>query len=288
MTTPTPASALVSVYSDLLRRPVEIPQVAATVLGTALPARDLSRPCAVLLSPHPDDECLTGGLPLRLAREQGWQIINIAMTLGSDEAQRPRRAREASMSCAFLGFDAVLPVEDGFSNLSLAARDEDPASWNTKVLRLAEMLAVLQPQAVFLPHEGDWNATHIGVNALALDALAALPQDFACSVCTTEYWHPHATPNVMVGLDADIVAALLSALACHAGEVARNSYDRRLTGYLSDNVRRGSELLGGKGAAAMAADFAMLYRLGQWRGGKLAYSALMRVVGADAELDLFN
>lgn len=288
METPTPASALVSAYSDLLRRPVETPSVAAAVLGVEIPARDPARPCALLLSPHPDDECLIGGLPLRLAREQGWQVFNLAVTLGSHEAERPRRARELTAACASLGFSAFLPVADGFSRISAAARAEDPAAWGEKVARVAEILRLLQPQAVFMPHEEDWNATHVGVHHLGMDALAAMPKDVACTVFTTEYWHPHATPNVMAGLSERTVSDLLAALACHAGEVARNPYDRRLTAYLSDTVRRGSERLCGKGAAAVAVDFAMLYRVGQWRGGKLSYSALARIIAADETISLFD
>ena len=33
-------------------------------------------PVALILSPHPDDECIIGGLPLRLMKEGGIRIIN--------------------------------------------------------------------------------------------------------------------------------------------------------------------------------------------------------------------
>src|SRR5208283_2374685 len=46
-------------------------------------------PCALLFSPHPDDETITGGLALRLLREAQWRIINVAVTLGT---KRERRA----------------------------------------------------------------------------------------------------------------------------------------------------------------------------------------------------
>ena len=41
-------------------------------------------PVALILSPHPDDECVIGGLALRLMRESGVRIVNVAMTLGSN------------------------------------------------------------------------------------------------------------------------------------------------------------------------------------------------------------
>jgi hypothetical protein len=39
---------------------------------------------------------------------------------------------------------------------------------------------------------------------------------------------------------------------------------------MQDNVRRGSELVGGQGGAAPAYGFATLYRLRAWRDGQVA------------------
>ena len=48
----------------------------------------------LLFSPHPDDECLTGALPLRFRRESGRLVVNVAVTLGSrPERQAARRPR---------------------------------------------------------------------------------------------------------------------------------------------------------------------------------------------------
>ena len=44
---------------------------------------------ALILSPHPDDECIIGGLPLRLMKEGGIRIINVAIT----RAVTPRGSR---------------------------------------------------------------------------------------------------------------------------------------------------------------------------------------------------
>jgi hypothetical protein len=85
----------------------------------------------------------------------------------------------------------------------------------------------------------------------------------------------------MIGVGENDVATILSGLVCHVGEVARNPYDRRFPAFLIDNVRRGSERLNGIGAAAVAIDFAEIYKLGVWRNGKFMPSALNRIVGAD-------
>ena len=48
-------------------------------------------PVALILSPHPDDECVIGGLALRLMRESGVRIVNVAVTLGSNRERQAER-----------------------------------------------------------------------------------------------------------------------------------------------------------------------------------------------------
>ena len=53
-------------------------------------------PIALIMSPHPDDECIMGGLPLRLMREAGFRIVNVAVTLGSNMDRRKERLCESN------------------------------------------------------------------------------------------------------------------------------------------------------------------------------------------------
>ena len=78
-----------------------------------------------------------------------------------------------------------------------------------------------------------------------------------------------AEPNLLVEIGAKDLADLIAALSLHAGEVKRNSYHARLPAWMLDNVRRGAELVGGRGAKAPDFTFATIYRLRKWRGGKL-------------------
>jgi hypothetical protein len=73
----------------------------------------------------------------------------------------------------------------------------------------------------------------------------------------------------MVESSVDDVADLLAALSFHVGEVRRNPYHLRMPSWLQDNVRRGAELVGGQGGAAPEFMFATLYRLRQWRNGRV-------------------
>jgi hypothetical protein len=76
-----------------------------------------------------------------------------------------------------------------------------------------------------------------------------------------------ADPNLMVEVKHEDVADLITALTFHVGEVQRNPYHLSLPAWMMDNVRRGSELVGGQGGAAPDYPFATLYRLRRWAQG---------------------
>jgi len=120
-----------------------------------------------------------------------------------------------------------------------------------------------------MPHSDDWNGSHIGTNLLVTDALGRMGGDFTCLVLETEYWRAMLSPNLMIESNEEEVADLVAATACHAGEVARNPYHLGLPAWMQDNVRRGSEILGGQGGQAADFGFATLYRLRRWKNGGL-------------------
>ena len=62
---------------------------------------------------------------------------------------------------------------------------------------------------------------------------------------------------------------MMTALSYHVGEVRRNPYHVLVPAWMQDNVRRGSELVGGQGGAAPDFAFCTLYRLRKWSDGRL-------------------
>src|SRR6266568_3570177 len=107
----------------------------------------------IICSPHPDDEALIGGLPLRLRVEAGARVTNVAITLGSKLDQRPRRLRELESSCRVLGFDLEVPEHpSGLDNVNLKNRDSRPEEWRAKVQSLAALFDRFCPDVVFAPH----------------------------------------------------------------------------------------------------------------------------------------
>ncbi|MGA2786282.1 MAG: PIG-L family deacetylase [Verrucomicrobiota bacterium] len=261
-----PCQKFVSEYARLFQSGKNLP---AGNPQTNPPRRKLpaDAPKALIFSPHPDDECIVGGLALRLLREAKWNVINVAVTLGGNVERRTGRLAELRGACDFLGFGLAVA---GWEDVNPDAHRENRPAWRAAVEIVAEILTEQQPRAIFVPHESDRHPTHVGTHLLVLNALAALPVDFACHIIETEFWGQMNDPNLLVESGVEDVGDLVAALACHAGEVRRNPYHARLPARMIDNVRRGAEQVGELGGSAPDFTFATIYRLRQWTRGRLA------------------
>jgi len=221
----------------------------------------------ILCSPHPDDESLTGALPLRLRREAGARVLNLAMSLGSLKQRRAERWSELVAACSALDFDC-LPLRHP-PDFELKA-GEVGSGWQTVVDWLADFFAQQRPQVVLLPHAGDAHPAHSATHRLVTAALARCTATSPLTVKAVEsgYWSAVPEPNILVGLSPDDVARLLAALTCHRGEIRRNPYHLTWPARLMDAVRRGSELVGVAGGGRPDVLFAELYRLTVWSHGQ--------------------
>ncbi|HAL91690.1 MAG TPA: PIG-L family deacetylase [Verrucomicrobia bacterium] len=202
----------------------------------------------LILAPHPDDESIIGLLPLRLREECGFSVWVVPATLGSHPDRHKARKLELRKACQTLGFRLRL------------LKTGDPSS------ELRVCFEAIRPAMVLLPHAKDGHPTHRRTHQLGVAAMDASRRAF--HVVETEYWHPLERPNLMVAASGAQLKTLRRALACHKGEIERNDYAARLPAWMSDNVRRGAELVGGRGAAAPAIAHATLYRARQRAGGK--------------------
>jgi LmbE family N-acetylglucosaminyl deacetylase len=256
-----PYRKFVSDFSRLLAEGKSLP-----LGGFPPPAKPVIKagtPPMLIFSPHPDDECVNGGLALRLMREAGARIVNVPVTLGSNVARRAARQAEVKSACDWIGFE----LEDaGLEKISPATRTNEPEVWIVAVKAIVALLTKHKPRAIFFPHGLDWNTTHVGTHHLVMDALKSLPREFTTILIETEFWGQMPSPNLMVELSAEDVADLVAALSFHVGEVQRNPYHLRLPALLQDNVRRGAELVGGQGSVAPDFNFAALYRIRKWEG----------------------
>lgn len=241
------------------------------------PPLNENAPVALIMSPHPDDECIIGGFPLRLMQEAGVRVVNVAVTLGSNMARKEERLEELCKACEWIGFELQETKPGGLDKINLQTRKENPIDWTKSVQTIAEIIKKWNPQAIFFPHANDWNVTHVGVHQLTLDALTLIPS-IKTMLIETEYWGQMQDPNLMVEISTLQLSQLLSALSHHRGELIRNPFHLRLPGWMQDNVRLGAELVGGQGGHSPDFSFATLYRVSQanqnkilpaWSGGKM-------------------
>jgi LmbE family N-acetylglucosaminyl deacetylase len=257
-------------YRDFVIRFARLYHVGKSLpVGRVFPRKtkqtDPGAPVALIFSPHPDDECLVGGLALRLKREAGFRVINVAVTMGGKMARRQARWRELSNACDLLGFELeTIAAPEGLGKINLQVRADEPRRWTAAVNATANLLLRHQPRVIFFPHQHDWHNTHVGTHWLVMDALATLTRNFRCALVETEFWGQLASPNLLVESSVTDVADLVAALSLHTGEIRRNPYHLRLPAWLMDNVRRGAELVGGAGGAVPDFIFATLYRLRRW------------------------
>lgn len=203
----------------------------------------------MILSPHPDDECIVGSLALRLQKENNAHVVNVAVTLGSDEKRQKARLKELENACELL--DIELAVLSG--------------DWTKKRKELKSLIQKYQPQIILAPHTKDRHPTHIKTGQLLLKAVDTKTN---CLVAWTEFWGQLEKPNVLMEVPEELLSLQMEALSCHVGEVERNPYHLRLPGWMMDNVRRGSEVIKGKGTAAPNIPFGVLYQLQTVKKGK--------------------
>jgi len=222
------------------------------------PTPKAGAPVALLLSPHPDDEVITGALALRLQHEAGARVINVAVTLGSNTARREKRREELTNACAVLGWELEVL---GWTGVTPETAKRDPAVWQGLVNSLVHILQRWQPRWIFYPHAEDWHPTHRGVNKLVEAACSKADLKDTPYRVQTEYWQPHASPNLLVECAPDSLALLVAALCCHQGEVTRNPYHLSLPAWMADNVRRGAERVAGPGSETPKFKFGTLYHV---------------------------
>lgn len=262
----TPYHQLVADYARLLQSGRSLP------LGSFAPAPrpqiPPGAPNALFFAPHPDDECISGGIAVRLMREARLNVLNVAVTLGSNKQRQTGRLEELKNACQYLGFGLVTTGPNGLERINPKTREQDPAHWSTCVGGIRRILEEHRPKVVVCPHAGDWNGTHIGTHFLVTDALKQMPAGFECYLVETEFWGAMSDPNLMVEVSAEDLADMIAATSFHVGEVKRNPYHLSLPAWMIDNVRRGSEVVGGQGGAAPEFTFAALYRLRRWSQGQ--------------------
>jgi LmbE family N-acetylglucosaminyl deacetylase len=221
----------------------------------------------MLLSPHPDDECITSSLALRLAHENGAHLINVAVTLGSKKSRQKSRLSELNNACEVLEMELI----------------ELSESWSQKEKELKSLIQKYQPSLILVPHDKDLHPTHIKTAELLKKVIKKFKNN-PILVAWTEYWGQMKNPNLMVEVPLEILELQMRALEKHKGEIERNPYHLRLPGWMMDNVRRGSEIIFGSNPVAPSFAFATLYRLQLYKNGKPSTPKIEKLISSESDI----
>lgn len=216
-------------------------------------------PRVLVFAPHPDDECMNS-LAVRFMTECGFEIVDVAVTLGSNVERRKGRLAELKDACDFMGWKIA---KLAFDRINPKARD-DKKYWAECVEKTKALVEKMKPAVIIAPHVEDWNKTHIGTSMLVSDALAKASWNGVR--IEGELWQAMSTPNLLIEVSDGHLAAQIGALSCHTKEVERNPYHLNLPAYYTDNVRRGAEIVGGQGGDAPTFQFGQIYRVLEKRG----------------------
>jgi LmbE family N-acetylglucosaminyl deacetylase len=230
--------------------PILSPLTSLFSSGNTLPKDDV--PITVMiLSPHPDDECIVGSLALRLMFENNAHVVNVAVTLGSKVERQKARMKELEEACDLLEMELVTLSE----------------KWTLKEKELRSLIQKYQPHIILAPHLKDHHPTHIKTGQLLKKCVSSLKK-IDTLIVWTEFWGQNSKANVLIEVPSDILELQMNALMKHKGEVERNPYHLRLPAWMMDNVRRGSEMVSGTGTEASKMAFGVLYQWQLIRNGK--------------------
>src|SRR3954453_2413036 len=194
------------------------------------------------LSPHPDDEVVGAGATLLALRDTGHSVINVAVTLGSDERERPRRLREVQTACARAGFGFV--AHDPERDLAAAVR---------------ALTAERGADLVVAPSPHDGHPRHEAVGRAARDAIeAGRGADPPPRLWLWGLGAALPRPTLYHGFDEVLMRQATYVLEAHAGELERNDYRALVRARATANRVLGAERVFGWGAPGRDQSFAEL------------------------------
>src|SRR5213595_1080988 len=93
------------------------------------PGLTANAPKALFFAPHPDDECIVGGIALRIMREAGMRLLNVAVTQGSKKERQAERLKELQAACKYIGFGLITTGPAGLEKINPKTREQDPLHW---------------------------------------------------------------------------------------------------------------------------------------------------------------
>lgn len=177
-------------------------------------------PTVLHVSPHPDDEILGAGGALRTLAANGWQVHNLACSLGRP-ADHDRRRHELLRAADKVGFHTTImnpPAE-------ISSTDDLEAAVDIVAAAVDNLICAINPGIVVSPHPHDGHHGHEAVARAVSKALSDRGND-APRWWMWGLWADLPIPSLYAPFGQSTMTELNEALAEYAGENARTPYDR--------------------------------------------------------------
>jgi LmbE family N-acetylglucosaminyl deacetylase len=214
-------------------------------------------PTVLSVSPHPDDELIGAGATLMALRDAGWRVINLACSLGRPE-DRGRRLVELTDACRLARFDLVIP--EGLP--SIGAGDDLTLAQRVLSATFVDAVDSSGAELTIGPSPHDNHHGHEVVGRALRDAVQARGKP--AQVMFWGLWGDLPLPNLLVPFDAARLAEIQRALAAHAGELARNRFDRLVESRAATHAVLGPERVFGFGTRGADHQYAELLTDVSW------------------------
>ncbi len=194
----------------------------------------------VSVAPHPDDEVLGAG-PLALALlDAGHEVHVVCASLGGP-GQQDRRRSEAQAAADVAGWVLHVPA----APVDIGRSADRPGAETALCALISAMASDIGADVVIGPGPHDAHHGHELVGRAIRDGLV---EREGCRWWAWQVWGHLPVVDLVHAFDDGILARASAALACHAGEVARNDYDDVLVGAARLGAALAAERLLGYGA----------------------------------------
>ncbi len=208
-------------------------------------------PAVIAVSPHPDDELLGAPAALMALRDSGWQVVNLACSLGRSKDHVRRRA-ELIEACRAAGFELAIP--DGLA--PIGSHDDLDLAQSRCSAAIAELVKRSGARLIVGPSPHDGHHGHEVVGRAIRDAVETRGEQL--EVMFWGLWSDLPIPNLFVPFGADRLGEIENALRSHAGELQRNRFDRLLESRAAANAVLGPERVFGFGSPGTVHEYAEL------------------------------
>lgn len=195
------------------------------------------------VGPHPDDEILGAGGALRSLIDNGWQVHNLACSLGRP-ADHDRRRNELLRAADKVGFRTTVMNPPAM----ISSTDDFDLAVDVIAEAVADRIAALAPGIVVSPHPHDGHHGHEvvarGVGKALSEMGSAAPPWWMWGL-----WADLPIPSLYVPFGQSVMSVLSQALAEYVGENVRTPYDRLQPARAAANAVLGAERVFGFGSS---------------------------------------